>query len=140
MYKKTSKSTAFHTRSANDSTKGSRTGFNLLGMGCPLDEELSDWEKAKNIVAHLRWLDEQILSSKKGSKQRRELGLQKHLLAEEISDLKARKKLTSPRTVAQCFVDICKAEMQPVQFRVLITRALSMAGESTQAMESANGR
>ena len=129
MYTKTSEATAFHTRSANHSTKGSRTGVNLLGHDSDPVEEMSDWEKADSIIAHLRILEKEITSSPKNSKKRKDLGLRKYKLQCEISDLKARNKVKYPMTVERCFMDLCKEEMGPLAFRILLNRALSLAGE-----------
>jgi hypothetical protein len=145
----TAKAEQFFTRSANESTKGSRKGFDLLGGGVnptsilSLDEKLQNQRKA--LIAELQLLVQEakeldaikFANSKKKNRaffdatQRiKDLKIRQGVIAAELTKLKA--QTPSPirqETLERCFMDVAVETLTKAQFSTLLKAARQRALE-----------
>lgn len=107
----------FMRRESSYSTRGARTGANLLGWG---DEEcLSQEDQRLCLVAKLKSAEKEIISLPKKHPRRIELGQEKQELQNAISEIRRK----SRRNLANYFVDVAKERLIRGQFDAFMNEA-----------------
>jgi hypothetical protein len=119
----TAKAEQFFTRSANESTKGSRKGFDLLGGGEDPLSVLTTEEQRDSLVARYKGLQKQLEAAKaKGDKALiKSIGFDIANTSREING--CRPKTRSSPEVGQFFIDICREQMPKLQFHQIMDEA-----------------
>lgn len=115
----------FISRTSEFSTRGSRTGANLLGWES--DENLTDEQLRDCLVARSKQVVELIRLLPKNSGKRKALGLVQLELQNKINEL--RPKRIQP-DIKQYFVDVCREEMSAFEFNRIMTLAVNLKEKS----------
>lgn len=90
----------------------------------------------KALVAQAQYLEDAIKTAKKHRHMSLEdvqrMGREKHTIQMRINELKGniKKKLTS--TIEFHFMEVCRTEMPPLQFRQLIRKAMDRRGDNAE--------
>lgn len=126
MYKGAATAEQFHSRSGNESTKGSRKGFGLLGEGQDPTELLSLEEKRDSLKAHIQWLQDckkQILSDGGDFAQ---IILDIKLATDTLVVFRPAIKSLQASLIPFIFMDICRNEMTKAEFKRYLDKANEM--------------
>jgi hypothetical protein len=120
MYLATSKSCQFMERTGNESTKGSRKGFSILGGGEDVLMHLTPKEKRESLQKYYKYLHEKR-STKEGKKDK-ELGQEIWRINQELAQTskKINKELRS--STGSIFMELCRQEMPALKFKMLLDK------------------
>lgn len=143
MYQSTAKSEQFHGRTGNDSTKGSRKGYTLLGEGVCPTTELNDDEKMHNLKASLvvKLKSLEVELAKLNGIVRTEAQFKKKAFFEALSrrdalkiellevtkmlsEIKISYDQVQSRSIERNFVDICNEILPSGQFKTILAQAI----------------
>jgi len=88
--------------------------------GCATDNSLSGEQIRENLVSKLKAIESEILSCKKGSKKRKDLGKLKKSLQEQVTEIRPKKKC---KGVRDHILDILREELTDFEFKRIIKKA-----------------
>lgn len=134
MFQKTAKADQFHTRSGNESTKGSRKGFSLLGGGVNPASVLSLDEQRESLKAKVEGLLETKEKMQKQKIDTKEIVLEINALYVEIGNIRRAIKSVDSASIPHIFVQLCREHMTKAEFK----RYLDMANEHQRNGVTAN--
>lgn len=118
----------FISRASEYSTRGSRTGVNLLGWEEP--ENLSDTETRECLAARQRFIDEQLRLLKKGDPERSALIDEKLGLEERLSVLNKVIGRYSNMDMSDHMLKIFKERVSKFEWERVVKEARSRMAES----------
>lgn len=151
MLKATATAEQFFTRSGNESTKGSRKGYSLLGGGENpadlMDEHQDRQNRREAIKARLRLLHEDATKQKEiivntrfkkppafyaAVQRKATIAVEITELTKELTAIKAEYMVMPDKKSVQAhFVDICRETLTKAQFRAILRQA-SIRAEQEQ--------
>jgi hypothetical protein len=88
--------------------------------GCSTDDTLTDEQKRENLVARIKSIHKEIFASKKGSPERKALGIKQFEIQQQIIAFRPKKR--SPGVV-RYLLDILKEDLSPFEWDRLMDRA-----------------
>jgi len=95
--------------------------------GCATDDTLTNEQLRENLVSQCKSIDAELSKHKKGTQERRRLGLLKADICRKISDIRPAKK--SPG-LENFIIDILRESMTKVEFDILLRKANKRMVES----------
>ena len=88
--------------------------------GCASDDTLTNEQLRENLVSKLKHLEDEITSTPKGSKRRRELGAKKAELCAMINGLRPSRKC---KGVKDHILDVLREELSAFEFKRILHKA-----------------
>lgn len=119
MHKSTARSEQFFGRTGNESTKGSRKGYSILGGGEDVVAHLTPEQQRNNLQTRLKWLVAVRAASGLTNAEKTEL----HHIQKALNKLRPVLNSRKPRDIPQFFLDVCRERLSPVQFKLIMDEA-----------------
>ncbi len=92
--------------------------------GCASDNTLTNEQLRENLVSKLKHLEDEIISTPKGSRRRRELGAKKAELCAMVNGLRPSRKC---KVVKDHIMDVLREELTEFEFKRILKKAILRA-------------
>ncbi len=113
---------------ASDNAQRRASRITMQEAQTVLDERLTKEAERQNLVAIIKSVESKLVSSPRGTQQRKELARQKTELMRQITEL--RPKMKGPKNIEGFFVKVCQERMTKAQFSIFMVAAANMARDS----------